>query len=157
MKLIIACTPSGGIGYKNKLPWSKIEGDLPRFNKLTNGKVVVMGRNTWNSLSKKPLPNRTNYIITSDPTIIPFYPASAGTAFATTMRTLDYLNENACIIGGAKLIEGAWGRITEVHLTITFAEYTCDTFIDLLKLSKEFTCNQLSDFPDHSYQIWKRR
>jgi len=157
MKLIIACDPNGGIGYKNKLPWSKIEGDLPRFNALTNGKVIVMGRNTWDSLPKKPLSNRTSYVITSDPTIIPCYPGTDGSAFAATMNTLRYFNDNACIIGGAKLIEGAWDRITEVHLTVTFAEYTCDTFIDLLKLSKEFTCNELEAFPDHTYQIWRRR
>jgi dihydrofolate reductase len=55
MKLIVACDPKGGIGYNNKLPWSKIEGDLPRFKELTTGKVILMGRNTWDSLPKKPL------------------------------------------------------------------------------------------------------
>jgi dihydrofolate reductase len=157
MKLIVACDPKGGIGYQNKLPWSKIEGDLPRFKELTDGKIVVMGRNTWESLPVKPLPNRTNYIITSDPTVVPFYPAYKGVAYAATLRTLDHFNDNACIIGGAKLIESTWDRITEIHLTRTFTEYTCDSFIDLVKLENEFMCWQKENFADHSYEIWKRK
>ena len=65
MKLILACDPKGGIGYKNKLPWNKIQGDLPRFKRLTDDCIIVMGRKTWESLPVKPLPNRTNLIITS--------------------------------------------------------------------------------------------
>jgi len=34
MKLIVACDPSGGIGYKNRLPWGRLQGDLPRFKEL---------------------------------------------------------------------------------------------------------------------------
>ena len=67
MKLIIACDPKGGIGFDGKLPWSKIEGDLPRFKALTTGKVVLMGRNTYDSLPKKPLPNRINWVKSSRP------------------------------------------------------------------------------------------
>ena len=54
MKLILACDPNGGIGYQNTLPWTNIRGDLPRFKALTDNGVVVMGRNTWESLPKKP-------------------------------------------------------------------------------------------------------
>jgi dihydrofolate reductase len=151
MRAIIACTPSGGIGYKNKLPWDKIQGDLPRFKNLTKDQVVVMGRNTWDSLPKKPLIGRLNFIVTSQSLMLPFG--------AIQVPNLNHFSEfkNAWLIGGAQLINSSWHLIDEVHLTVTFAEYTCDTFIDLIKLSKEFTCNQLDDFPDHTYQIWKRR
>ena len=154
MKLIVACTPSGGIGYNNKLPWSKIEGDLPRFKALTDGKIVVMGRNTWNSLPKKPLPNRTNYVITTDPFSLP---NKAGLYAITDLTTLKHFNENACVIGGAKVIQTCWDFIQEVYLTTTVAEYTCDTFIDLLKLSNEFTLIQSEVHSDHVYEIWKRQ
>ena len=118
MRLIIACDPNGGIGYKNKLPWHKIEGDLPRFKRLTENKIVVMG---------------------------------------VSIKVLNNFTDDACIIGGAKLIEGVWDKITEIHLTLVHTEYTCDTFIDLLKISREFTCNELENFSDHTYQIWKRK
>jgi dihydrofolate reductase len=36
MKAVIACDPKGGIGYENKLPWSKIKGDLPRLGEIND-------------------------------------------------------------------------------------------------------------------------
>lgn len=151
MKLIVACDPKGGIGYQNKLPWSNIQGDLPRFRKLTTNGVVVMGRNTWDSLPRKPLPNRLNFIVTSQDLTLP--------RGAIAVSDLNHFTEykDAWLIGGAQLINSSWDMIHEIHLTVTFAEYTCDTFINLIKLSNEYTCNQLEDYPDHSYQIWKRK
>ena len=151
MKTIIACDPNGGIGYKNKLPWSKIEGDLPRFKRLTDKQVVVMGRNTWDSLPKQPLLGRLNFVVSSKELVLPFG--------SIQVPNLNHFAEykDAWLIGGAQLINSSWHLIDTVHLTVTFAEYTCDTFIDLIKLSKEFTCNELEAFPDHIYQIWRRR
>jgi dihydrofolate reductase len=150
MKAIIACDPNGGIGYQNKLPWDKIQGDLPRFKKLTLSKVVVMGRNTWESLPVKPLSNRLNIVLSSTPFDLP------NGAFHIT--NLDQLNGfDGWIIGGSQLIQSAWNRINEVHLTRTFTEYPCDTFIDIVKL--EYTFEMVSEeiYSDHAYQIWKRR
>jgi dihydrofolate reductase len=151
MKLIIACTPSGGIGYKNKLPWSNIQGDLLRFKQLTTNKVVVMGRNTWESLPKKPLPNRLNVVMASDELQLP-----VGAVQVNNLAQLVDYNE-AWLIGGAALVNSSWHLIHEVHLSLTFAEYSCDTFIDLLKLHNEFTCVSTEEFVDHAYQIWKRK
>lgn len=146
MKLIVACDPKGGIGYNNKLPWSKIEGDLPRFKELTQGQNIIMGRNTWESLPKKPLPNRINYVLSSK--IVDK---------AVTVHTIDSIPNNSWIIGGAKVIETCWDLIDEIHLSRTFTEYTCDTFINLLKLENEFTCWFSEQQIDHVYQIWKRK
>ena len=150
MKAIIACDPKGGIGYQNKLPWSNIQGDLPRFKALTDGQIIVMGRNTWDSLPKKPLPNRKNVIVTS----LPFTGLPDNTKTVSDVTTID---SNAWIIGGAQLIKSTWDLIDEIHLTRTFTEYTCDTFIDLVKLQNEFMCWSKEDHTDHSYEIWKRR
>ena len=148
MKLIVACDPSGGIGYNNKLPWDKIQGDLPRFKALTTGKPIVMGRNTWESLPKKPLPNRINYVF-----------SKVALEDAITLRDPVFLKSlnDGWVIGGAKVIETCWHLIDEVHLTKTFAEYTCDTYIDLVKLQNEFMCWFKEDHADHSYEIWKRK
>ena len=131
MKLIIACDPKGGIGYENKLPWSKIEGDLPRFKELTTGKVVFMGRNTYESLPVKPLPHRINIVVTSK--------------VIDGVRTIPRISvrnnmfyKDAWMIGGAHLVNTNWWCIDEIHLTKTFTEYTCDRFIDLLHLEKTF-------------------
>ena len=150
MKLIIACDPNGGIGYKGELPWTNIQGDLPRFKNLTQGQVIIMGRNTWESLPKKPLPNRFNVVVTSKP---------IDNATIINDISLQFYSEytNAWIIGGAKLINTNWWCINEVHLSKTFTKYTCDTFFDLLYLEKMFTLVSTETFSDHVYQIWKRK
>ena len=150
MKLIVACDPKGGIGYNNKLPWSKIEGDLPRFKELTTGKVILMGRNTWDSLPKKPLPNRINVVVSSK--AIPEITTLTSLPARDTMDLVD-----VWLIGGAKIINSSWHLIDEVHLSRTVAEHTCDTFINLVKLEKEFVCWFKEQHTDHSYEIWKRK
>lgn len=150
MKLILACDTNGGIGYKNKLPWKSIEHDLPRFKQLTENKVVVMGRNTWESLPIKPLPRRTNIVV------------------STTLKNLDNalvlpnlgklkFADDTYLIGGAKLVESVWGYISTIYLTKTFSQYTCDTYIDLLKLQKEFVELKSDTFNDHTFTIYKRK
>jgi len=150
MKLIVACDPKGGIGYNNKLPWSKIEGDLPRFKKLTQDKTVVMGRNTWDSLPIKPLPNRYNVVVTTKLIKLP-----DNVKKISNLDELTHFND-PWIMGGALLIQTCWERITTIHLTTTFAEYACDTFIDLRKLRGEFRISHEEIHNDHVYEIWNR-
>ena len=150
MKLIVACDPKGGIGYNNKLPWSNIQGDLPRFKELTTGKVILMGRNTWESLPKKPLPNRINVVV-----------SSIEIPEITTLTSLPEKDNmdlsDVWLIGGAQLINSSWHLIDEIHLTRTIAEYTCDVSIDIVKLEREFMCWFKEQHTDHTYEIWKRK
>ena len=150
MKLIVACDPKGGIGLDGKLPWTNIQGDLPRFKELTTGKVILMGRNTWDSLPKRPLPNRINVVVTSKDI--------EGVTTLTGLPERDTMDlSDVWLIGGARLIQSSWHLIDEIHLTKTFAEYTCDTFIDIVKLEREFMCWFKENHTDHSYEIWKRK
>jgi dihydrofolate reductase len=59
---IVACDENNVIGDGDKIPWH-IPDDLKHFKKTTDGQIVIMGRNTWMSLPRKPLPNRVNCII----------------------------------------------------------------------------------------------
>jgi dihydrofolate reductase len=147
MKLILACDPNGGIGYQNKLPWTNIQGDLPRFKRLTDKFPVIMGRNTWDSLPKKPLPNRINIVVTSRP-----FEQEGVTCVDSIINHSDFY----WLIGGASLVAQSWQWINEVHLTKVYDHYTCDTFIDLLYVEHNFTRTWSEIFPDHTYEIWKR-
>src|SRR6056297_2869461 len=73
IRAILACDEDWGIGKNGDLPWPHNPADLKWFKQCTDGGVVVMGRKTWESLPRKPLPNRMNYVITSDPDIEPGY------------------------------------------------------------------------------------
>lgn len=148
MKLILACDLKGGIGYQNKLPWH-IPLDLKRFKNLTQNGVVVMGRKTWESLPKKPLPNRVNVVISNtikeldDAIVIP----NIG-----RLKSAD----DVWVIGGNNLVESVWEFIHEIHLTLVLSEHICDTFIDLEKIKNNFMQVSGSGFGDHSYEVYKR-
>ncbi|MFA6300866.1 MAG: dihydrofolate reductase [Candidatus Paceibacterota bacterium] len=65
ISIISAVAKNGIIGVKNGLPW-KLSGDLKYFSKITTGKIVLMGRNTFLSIVNvlgKPLPNRRNLVL----------------------------------------------------------------------------------------------
>lgn len=66
ISMIAALSDDLGIGKDNKLLWN-IPEDLKRFKKLTMGKCVIMGKRTWESLPRKPLPGRNNIVITDIP------------------------------------------------------------------------------------------
>ena len=153
MKLILACDPNGGIGYQNKLPWTNIRGDLPRFKRLTDGQNVIMGRNTWDSLPKKPLPGRLNFVVSS---------SELEAEHHNVIRVPDMeFNQpddvEFWIIGGAKLVETSWKNIDEIHLTKVYDHYACDTFIDLLYVEHNYVRTYSEIFPDHVYEIWKKK
>ena len=66
ISIIVAIAENYAIGKNNDLLWH-IPGDLKRFKKLTVGHTVVMGKKTYESLPRKPLPERLNIVITDDP------------------------------------------------------------------------------------------
>lgn len=65
ISLIAAMADNRVIGIENRLPW-KLPGDMKWFRQHTLGKPVIMGRKTWESFGGKPLPERSNIVITRD-------------------------------------------------------------------------------------------
>ena len=66
ISIIAAVSDDWGIGKNNDLLWH-IPEDLRRFKQLTIGNCVIMGKRTWESLPRKPLPGRNNIVITDIP------------------------------------------------------------------------------------------
>ena len=64
--IVVAMAENRVIGQDGGLPWHLPE-DLKRFKAVTMGKPLVMGRKTWESLPRKPLPGRPNLIVTRQP------------------------------------------------------------------------------------------
>jgi dihydrofolate reductase len=62
---VAAVAENGVIGRGGTLPW-RLKSDMQHFRRLTMGKPVVMGRKTYLSLSRKPLPGRTNIVVSRD-------------------------------------------------------------------------------------------
>jgi len=66
ISIIVAVSDDWGIGKDNELLWH-ISEDLKRFKDLTSGKTVIMGKKTWESLPRRPLPGRKNIVLTDVP------------------------------------------------------------------------------------------
>jgi dihydrofolate reductase len=122
--LIAAVADNGVIGADNAIPW-RLKSDMQRLKTMTMSKPVVMGRKTFASL-KRPLPGRTNIVITRDPQF-----QAAGAIVTTSFETAraiahaDALRRGAddiAVLGGAEIyahfLEFADRlEITEVHAT----------------------------------------
>src|SRR5512138_3832696 len=100
ISIIVAIAEDYGIGFQNELLWH-IPDDLKRFKKLTLGNTIIMGKKTWESLPKKPLPGRKNVVITDDPQDV-F--EQAVTAYSIEDALKKCRNENEVfIIGGGSI------------------------------------------------------
>lgn len=145
MKLIVACTRNGGIGLDGRIPW-KLKGELKRFKDITSdgNNAVLMGRKTWESLPKKPLPNRKNIVISR----------KAKGAFRTIEDGIDacYACDEIFCIGGAEIYNYVLskGKVDEIHLSMVKNDYECDTFINL-DLMKKFALVDSIEYEDYIY------
>lgn len=125
LTLIVARAKDGAIGKDGTIPWFAPE-DLALFQRETTGGVVVMGRKTWESLPKKPLPRRINIVVTSaampEGEGVQFLPFEAAMLAAKTSR-----NPRVYGIGGAGIYAALLPLadrllITEVDIDIPDAD-----------------------------------
>lgn len=158
LNAILATDLRGGIGKNNSLPWPHHSEDMKWFRQNTMGGIVVMGRNTWDSLGRKKLPGRINIVITTssiqgDPDAIYFG------EMQKLLQTIhsDYPNKTVWIIGGANIYKQALPYCDNLYLTKFKQEYDCDAFVDresLLPFQKLVTYN--NDNEDVSFSVWSK-
>lgn len=128
----IARAKNGVIGRDGKLPW-RLKSDLAIFKQVTLGKPVIMGRNTWESLPLRPLPGRTNIVLTRDGSFEPKGAVvcdtfSEAVQIAREQATDDGVGE-FCVIGGASVFEMAVPRAQRLYLTEVHAEVEGDVVL----------------------------
>jgi len=121
--LIVAVADNGVIGAGNAIPW-RLKTDQRRLKAITIGKPIVMGRKTFLSLPRRPLPGRTNFVVTRDAA---FRAAGAvvttSLAEALALARADALRRSAAeiaVIGGAEIYAQCMALahrldVTEVH------------------------------------------
>jgi dihydrofolate reductase len=114
--LVVATAENGVIGKDGDLPW-RLPQDLKRFKALTLGKPIIMGRKTWDSLPKKPLPGRTNIVVTRDAGF-PVEGAQRAGSFDEALRIAGRENPSEIsVIGGAAIFEMALLQASRIYLT----------------------------------------
>lgn len=113
VNLIVAVGKDGSIGKNGDLIW-KISEDLKHFKSLTTGHPVIMGRKTWDSLPKKPLPGRRNIVLTRNTS---FSSEGAETVNSVEKALEITKDEDPFIIGGAEIYNEFLPYVTDYYIT----------------------------------------
>lgn len=133
--MIWAMTRNRVIGRDNGLPW-RLPRDMRHFMTTTRGHPVIMGRRTFESMDRKPLPARTNVVVTRNPDY-----SAPGALLAASLPDAVELARRQCradgaegdaaeafIIGGAGLYAAGLTLADRLYVTLIDAELAGDTF-----------------------------
>lgn len=134
LSLCVAMDENRLIGSNNALPWH-LPADLKHFRNITMGKVIIMGRKTYESIGHA-LPGRLNIVLT--------YNRNFTLENCTVMHTIkevlsfskDY--DESVLIGGAKIYESFLPQIQRMYITRIHAKFVGDTY-----------------FPDYKSNQWR--
>jgi dihydrofolate reductase len=125
--LIVAAADNDVIGRNNQLPWH-LPDEFGHFKRTTLGHHVIMGRRTWESQGKRPLPNRVNVIVTSQKD----YAADDARVVGSLHEALELARaageQEAFVIGGERLFAEALPIADRLYLTRVHAEPEGDTY-----------------------------
>ncbi len=159
---IVAVSENEVIGKDNGLLWHFSE-DLAYFKKRTTGKILIMGRKTFDSF-KKPLPQRFHIVVSRSNLNSPHenvkYVGSLSEAYtlAEKMTLHEDWHEEVMIIGGGQIYQESLPDVDFLYITRIPGCYEGDTYYSL-KLPPEFMIafSQFSeDIPGLRYEIWSK-
>jgi dihydrofolate reductase len=149
--IIAAMAKNRVIGKNNALPWH-LKEDLIHFKELTSGCPCVMGRRTWDSLPKRPLPDRLNIIVTRTLDGAAFAGTPMVKALPSLSAAIDYCaklqpsaaqsaaeKQKIFICGGESIYREALPLAQKIELTLINQNYEGDAF-----------------FPEIDYTQWKQ-
>ena len=165
LALIVAMDRQRCIGIGNALPW-RLPADLQYFKRMTSGKAIVMGRTTYDSLGR-PLPNRTNIVLTRSPTwegpigIRVVHSLEAALALAEAVAVVNAQDE-ALIIGGAEIYAATLPLVSRMYVTEVDTVVEGDAFFpafnrdDWQEISREQHHDEASQL-DFSFVVYERR
>ena len=119
LSLIYARSRNHCIGKSGQIPW-RLPADFAHFKQTTIGKPIIMGRKTWDSLPRKPLPGRANFVISRSVSA-----AAGASVFADVGACLDEARgaaieagvDEVCLIGGAQLYADLLPKVDRIYLT----------------------------------------
>lgn len=126
ISIICALGEEREIGNSGKLPWI-IPEDLKQFKLFTEGHVVIIGKKTFESIGK-PLPNRTNVVITRDESFKAEGIIIASSIKAAIQKASEIEKDEIFIIGGGQIYSQSIQIVDKLYLTMVEGEFKADTF-----------------------------
>ncbi len=160
ISIIVAIAENYAIGLNNELLWH-LSDDLKRFKKITSGHAVMMGRNTFLSLPKGALPNRTNIVITD----IPGEEFEACKMAYSINEALEIAgdNEECFVMGGGMIYKQMMPLAGKLYLTQVHHSFEADTYFPEIDFSewtkKEMEKVEATDKNDfsHTFSVYIRK
>ena len=133
--IVVAHDRNKIIGVDNRLPW-RIPADLAHVKQTTMGKILIMGRKTYNSIGK-PLPGRINVVLTKDKEW-----SVDGVQVVHSVDEIIELEKHTdkeCVVfGGQVLFEQLLPYVTKIYLTYIDHEFEGDTFFPIKNYEEEW-------------------
>jgi len=125
ISIIVAIAQNFAIGKNNDLLFH-LPDDLKRFKRITTGKALIMGKRTFFSLPKAPLPNRRNIVITDIPGET--FPGCESAGSIEDAIALVQHEPEAFIIGGGMIYRQFYPLAGKLYLTLVHKDLEADTF-----------------------------
>ncbi len=155
ISLIVAMSENNCIGKNGDLPWH-IPADMARVKAHTVGKVLLMGRNTWESIPEKfrPLPNRTNVVITSNAS----YTVPEGVEIYSSIEDAiaAHPHEDIVSFGGAGIYKAMLPMADTLIVTHVHKHVDGDTFFPTVNWN-DWKETEREDFDEYSFATYERR
>jgi len=133
ISLVVAVSQNNVIGRGGQLPW-RLPADLAHFKNVTTNHHILMGRKTWDSIPKKPLPNRVNVVLSSQISL--FGLVGGVEKNVKVVKSFDQAIESArdsgetelMVIGGERVFNEALPLSKKMYFTRVHAEISGDVF-----------------------------
>jgi dihydrofolate reductase len=160
ISIIVAVSEDWGIGKDNELLWH-IPEDLKRFKRLTFGNTVIMGKKTWESLPRRPLPGRKNVVLTDDPLECIEYSVTAYSIEDALSKCEK--GEEIFVIGGGSVYRQFMPFADRLYITHVHRKTPSDVYFPEIDLNiweviekEEFKDSDKNAIP-YTYIIYERR
>lgn len=159
---IIAAVGEGNlsIGYKKKLPWS-LSADMKHFKEITKGHTILMGKRTFESLPKRPLPERRNIVLTSllsEGVVDDYYECNS----LEEAMDLCAKEDEVFVIGGSSVYAQCIDIADKLYITWVHGTFPGDTFFPEVDFSKwkevfreKHQADSKNNYP-YTYTIYER-
>jgi len=161
ISIIAAVADNFAIGKSNNLPWY-LPADLNHFKQLTTGHVIVMGKRTFESLPKGPLPNRKNVVLTS----VMSEGVNEGYFEADSLEDAIFLcehEEKVFIIGGATVYKQCIDKVDYMYITWIHKNFAADTFFPEIDFNQweevkheDHEADKINQYP-YTFSEYKRK
>ena len=161
ISIIVAYSKNRVIGNEQDIPWY-IREDMQFFKKRTTGKIVIMGRKTYESIPEKyrPFPDRITYILTRDtdykvdnPNVRIFHEFNK----ALMLAKLTVGSDEIMIAGGAQIYKLALPYTDRIYATILTEDFTGDAHFPILPKDDWHMTDSVEDFYDEQLDLYYKR